>query len=81
MRVAKEDHILQESHSLKTNKIGRIYKIFRLLANNNINVDGYCARLEIYCKKIYPLLIKEHDLEETLEIFYMNMQATDDRRN
>ncbi len=37
--VAKEDNIARITLIGKTNKIGRIYKVFTLLASNDINVD------------------------------------------
>ncbi len=37
--VAKEDKIARITLIGKNNKIGRIYRVFKLLADNNINVD------------------------------------------
>lgn len=37
--VAKEDNIARITLIGKNNKIGRIYRVFKLLADNNINVD------------------------------------------
>ncbi len=57
--IAKEDNISRITLIGKTNKIGRIYKVFTLLANNDINVDiivqafrgTYVKRYIIYYKR------------------------------
>lgn len=75
--VAKEDHIARITLIGKTNKIGRIYKIFRLLANNNINVDIIVQAFGEHIAKDISFTIKEHDLEETLGILHEHASEFD----
>lgn len=66
--VAKEDNIARITLIGKTNKIGRIYKVFSILADNNINVDIIVQAFGEHISKDISFTVKEHDLEETLEI-------------
>lgn len=66
--VTKEDHIVRITLIGKDNKIGRIYKVFTLLASHDINVDLITQSFgEHICKDI-SFAIKEKDLAITLEI-------------
>lgn len=67
--VAKEDNIVRITLIGKNNKIGRIYKVFTLLAENDICVDMITQSFgEHICKDI-SFTIKEKDLPQVLEIF------------
>ena len=68
--VAKEDHVARITLIGKTNKIGRIYKIFRLLANHHINVDIIVQAFGEHIAKDISFTIKESDLEEALELLH-----------
>lgn len=66
--VTKEDNIVRITLIGKDNKIGRIYKVFRLLADYDINVDLITQSFgEHICKDI-SFAIKEKDLTLTIEI-------------
>lgn len=68
--VAKEDNIARVTLIGKANKIGRIYKVFSLLADNNINVDIIVQAFGEHISKDISFTVKENDLEETLEILH-----------
>lgn len=66
--VTKEDNIVRITLVGKNNKIGRIYKVFSLLSDNDINVDIITQSFgEHICKDI-SFSIKESELIETLEL-------------
>lgn len=70
--VTKEDNIIRITIIGKKNKIGRIYKVFSLLAEHDINVDIISQSFgEHICKDI-SFSIKECKLEQTLEILNEN---------
>lgn len=66
--VAKEDHIARITLRWKTNKLGRIDKVFRLLADYNINVDIIVQAFGEHIAKDISFTVKENDLEKALEI-------------
>lgn len=66
--VSKDDGIVRITLKGKTTKIGRIYKVFNLLANNNINVDIIVQAFGEYIVKDISFTIKEKDLDSTLEL-------------
>ena len=66
--VAKEDGIVRITLKGKTNKIGRIYKVFSLLADNDINVDIIVQAFGEHLEKDISFTIKEKDLNICLEI-------------
>ena len=68
--VAKEDHIARITLVGKTNKIGRIYKVFSLLADHNINVDIIVQAFGEHISKDLSFTVKENVLEETLDILH-----------
>ena len=75
--VAKEDNIARISLIGKKNKIGRIYNVFKLLANNNINVDIIVQAFGEHITKDISFTIKEKDLKETLEILHEHANEFD----
>lgn len=67
--IAKEDDIVRITLIGKNNKIGRIYKVFSILAENDICVDMITQSFgEHICKDI-SFAIKEENLSQVLEIF------------
>lgn len=66
--VAKEDNIARITLIGKTNKIGRIYKVFKILADNNIDVDIIVQAFGEHISKDISFTVKESDLAESLEI-------------
>lgn len=75
--VAKEDNIVRITLIGKNNKIGRIYKVFTLLAENDIGVDMITQSFgEHICKDI-SFAIKEKDLSQVLEIFNQHADELD----
>ena len=61
--IAKEDNIARITLVGKTNKIGRIYKVFTLLANNDINVDIIVQALRRTYVKGYIIYYKRKRLK------------------
>lgn len=70
--VTKEDGIVRITLRGKSPKIGRIYRVFKLLADNNINVDIIVQAFGEFIEKDISFTIKEKDLESTLEILNKN---------
>lgn len=66
--VAKEDDIARITLVGKTNKIGRIYKVFSLLASYDINIDIIVQAYGEHMSKDISFTIKEKDLNLTLDI-------------
>ena len=66
--VAKEDHIVRITLYGKSNKIGRIYHVFQLLADYDINVDMIVQAFGEHLQKDISFTIHEKDLETTLAL-------------
>lgn len=77
--VAKEDNIARITLIGKNNKIGRIYRVFKLLADNNINVDIIVQAFGEHISKDISFTVKEHDLNDALEILNENAEYFDIR--
>ncbi len=75
--IAKEDNIARITLIGKNNKIGRIYNVFKLLANNNIAVDIIVQSLGEHISKDISFSIKEKDLDEALELLHQNASKLD----
>lgn len=75
--VSKEDHIVRITLIGKTNKIGRIYRVFSLLAENDINVDIISQSFGEHISKDVSFTIKEKELENALEILNENADFLD----
>lgn len=75
--VAKEDNIARITLVGKSNKIGRIYNVFKLLADNDINVDIIVQAFGEHISKDISFTVKENDLNEALEILHENAKAFD----
>lgn len=75
--VAKEDHIVRITLVGKNHKIGRIYKVFKLLADFDINVDIIVQAFGEHMAKDISFTIKEKDLELALELLHKNADTFD----
>lgn len=70
--VTKQDDIVRITLIGKDEKIGRIYKVFNLLAANDVNVDIIVQAFGEHITKDISFAIKQEDLELTLEILNEN---------
>lgn len=75
--VAKEDNIARITLIGKNNKIGRMYKVFKLLADKDIGVDLIAQNFSENMSKDISFTIKEKNLKETLEILKENASKFD----
>lgn len=75
--VAKEDLIVRITLVGKNKKIGRIYRVFKLLAEHDINVDIIVQALGEHLEKDISFTIKERDLVSALEILNENADDLD----
>lgn len=66
--IAKCDELVRITVVGKNNKIGRIYKLFSILANNNLNVDTIVQSFGEHIEKNISFTVKEKDLDETIEL-------------
>lgn len=75
--VAKEDNIARITLVGKTNKIGRIYKVFKLLADNDIKVDIIVQAFGEHISKDISFTVNEKDLDLALNILNENAKSFD----
>lgn len=75
--VVKEDNIVRITLIGKNNKIGRIYRVFQLLSDYDINVDMIVQAFGEHMSKDISFTIKEKDLELTLELLNQNADTFD----
>lgn len=66
--VTKDDHIARISVMGLENKIGRTYNVFKLLADNDINVDVIVQSFGENVNKNISFSIKTSDLEDAVKI-------------
>lgn len=66
--IAKQDDIVRITVVGKDNKIGRMYKLFKILANNDINVDIIAQSYGEHISKDISFTIYHNDLSETLDL-------------
>lgn len=66
--IAKCDGLVRITVIGKNNKIGRIYRLFSILANNNLNVDTIVQSFGEHIEKDISFTVKEKDLDETIEL-------------
>lgn len=66
--VTKDDHIARISVMRLENKIGRTYNVFKLLADNDINVDVIVQSFGENVNKNLSFSIKTSDLEDAVKI-------------
>ena len=70
--IAKEDNIARITLIVKNNKIGRIYNVFKLLADNDINVDIIVQAFGEHISKDISFTVKEKDLDLVLDLLNDN---------
>lgn len=75
--VAKDDGIIRITLKGKAPKIGRIYRVFSLLADNDINVDMIVQAFGEYIEKDISFTIKEKDLDTAIEVLNENADELD----
>ncbi len=75
--IAKEDSIARITLVGKKNKIGRIYNVFKLLAENNINVDIIVQAFGEHIFKDISFTVKEKDLSEALNLLHLYAEDFD----
>lgn len=75
--VAKEDHVVRITLVGKNKKIGRIYRVFKLLADNDITIDIIVQAVGEHLTKDISFTIQEKDLEATLELLNENADELD----
>lgn len=75
--VSKEDGIVRITLVGKNNKIGRIYRVFKILADNDINVDIVSQSFGEHIVKDISFAIKEDDLDIALDILNENADELD----
>ena len=72
--VTKDDYISRITLIGLENKIGRTYEVFKLLAENSINVDVIVQSFGEHINKDIAFTIKMSDLKRTLEILENNKE-------
>lgn len=72
--IAKDDNITRITVMGLENKIGNTYKVFKLLAEHNINVDTIVQSFGESINKNLSFTIKSKDEEETVEILEENLE-------
>ena len=72
--VTKDDHIARISVMGLENKIGRSYNVFKLLADNDINVDVIVQSFGENVNKNLSFSIKTADLDEAIKLLNDHIQ-------
>lgn len=75
--VAKEDHIVRITLYGKNNKIGRIYRVFNLLASYDINIDMIVQAFGEHLQKDISFTVHEKDIETTLTLLNRHADELD----
>ena len=73
--VTKDDYISRITVVGLENKIGRTYQLFKLLAENSINVDVIVQSFGEHITKDIAFTVKMNDLPKTLEILEENKEV------
>lgn len=73
--VTKDDYVSRIIVRGLDNKIGRTYQVFRLLSDNNINVDIIVQSFGEHVNKNLAFTVKMSDLDKTLEILEKNKET------
>lgn len=73
--VTKDDYISRITIVGLENKIGRTYKLFKILSENHINVDIIVQSFGEHITKDIAFTVKMNDLEKTLEVLEANKEA------
>ena len=72
--IAKDDNITRITVMGLENKIGNTYKVFKLLAQHNINVDTIVQSFGESINKNLSFTIKSKDEEETVQVLEENLE-------
>ena len=72
--IAKDDNISRITVMGLENKIGKTYKVFKLLAEHKINVDMIVQSFGESINKNISFTIKTTDLAETMQILEKNLE-------
>lgn len=72
--VTKDDYISRITIVGLENKIGKTYKLFKLLSENLINVDIISQSFGEYTTKDIAFTVKMNDLQRTLEVLKSNKE-------
>ena len=72
--IAKDDNISRVTVMGLENKIGKTYKVFRLLSEHNINVDTIVQSFGESINKNLSFTIKTAELDEALKILNDNLE-------
>ena len=72
--VTKDDYISRITIVGLENKIGKTYKLFKLLSENLINVDIISQSFGEYTTKDIAFTVKMNDLPKTLEVLQANKE-------
>ena len=71
--VAKDDNITRITLVGLENKIGRVYRVFKLLAQNSINVDTIVQSAGEHTMKDVSFTVKSAEVKKTLKILNENL--------
>lgn len=71
--VAKDDNICRITIVGLENKIGRFYKVFRLLSENKISVDTIVQSAGEYSQKDISFTVRNTDVNKTIEVLNKNL--------
>lgn len=72
--VTKDDYISRITIVGLENKIGKTFELFRVLSENQINVDIISQSFGEYTTKDIAFTVKMNDLEKTLEVLQNNRE-------
>ncbi len=72
--VAKESDVARITIISTDTKIGRTYEVFKLLAENNINVDIIVQAFGEHIEKNISFTVKKQDLDKTTELLNNNLE-------
>lgn len=73
--VTKDDYISRITIVGIANKIGKTYTLFKLLSQNNINVDVIVQSFGEHITKDISFTVKMNDLQKTLQVLEENKDA------
>lgn len=72
--VAKDDNVSRITIIGKENKVGRLYKVFKILSENNITVDTIAQTLGEHIVKDISFTVKKSDLNNTIKLLNENLE-------
>ena len=72
--VTKDDNVSRITIIGKENKVGRLYKVFKILSENNITVDTIAQTLGEHIVKDISFTVKKSDLNNTIKLLNENLE-------